>query len=315
MRLAVPLFSVLVAASVLACDKGGETTTPTPDTTQTADETPSEAADPSLTGILDEDAFMALHELSDEAAPEPRGQTIHIAGTDAYLSLPEDASTPLPGIVVVHEWWGLNDHIRHWSDRLAEDGYAAIAVDLYGGKTATTPEEAMMLMKAVDQDVAAAILSAAHDYLDQAPEIDAEEQAVVGWCFGGGWALRHAIATPDLDAAVIYYGHPELDPEILSRIEAPLLGVFGNQDESIPPEAVDAFEQALDEAGKSIEIHRYDAVHAFANPSSANYNHEAAADAWNHVRAFLAEHLQAEASDDAAPAADTAPAADAPASQ
>jgi carboxymethylenebutenolidase len=253
-----------------------------------------EPADPNLTGILGEEAFAALHELTEAEAPPPKGETIDLAGTKAYLSLPEGASAPLPAVVVIHEWWGLNDHIRHWTDRLAADGYAALAVDLYGGEVASDPDTAMKLMKAVDAAKAQAILTAAHDYLAQDPRIEAEQQGVIGWCFGGHWSLQHAIATPDLDAAVIYYGQPITDPEQLTKIEAPLLAVYANQDESIPPKAVDAFVKALEGVDKSIEVHRYDANHAFANPSSARYQQEAAADAWTQARAFLAEHLKHE---------------------
>jgi carboxymethylenebutenolidase len=245
-----------------------------------------------LTGIIDEASFKALHQLTTAEAPPPRGETIDLAGTKAYLALPEGATAPVPAVVVIHEWWGLNDHIRHWTDRLAEDGYAAIAVDLYGGQVATDPDAAMNLMKAVDENTAATIIQAAHQYLAQDPRIDADKQAVIGWCFGGAWSLRDAIANPELDAAVIYYGHPVTDVAALGRIQASLLGVFGNQDAAIPPETVDGFEKALTSAGKSIELHRYDAVHAFANPSNAKYDQASASDAWEHVRKFLAAHLR-----------------------
>lgn len=296
------LLCPLLALSLLtvsACSGSDGGSTPPTDTGDEQVETPTEeppATDPSLTGILDEAGFKALHQLSGDAAPAPKGETIALAGSEAYLSLPENAEpgVPLPAVVVVHEWWGLNDHIRHWTDRLAEDGYAAIAVDLYGGQVATTPEEAMSLMKAVDKSVAAALLSAAHDHLQQDPRIHAEKQGVIGWCFGGGWSLRHAIATADLDAAVIYYGHPEMDAEQLARIEAPLLAVYANQDESIPPEVVDAFAKAIEDAGKSMELHRYDANHAFANPSSARYDEASATDAWAKVRTFLNANLRGE---------------------
>ncbi|MCA9699585.1 MAG: dienelactone hydrolase family protein, partial [Myxococcales bacterium] len=250
------------------------------------------AHDDALTGLVDEETFKALHQLSEAETPTLHGQTIDLAGTKAYLSLPADASGPLPAVVVIHEWWGLNDHIRHWSDRLAADGYAALAVDLYGGQVATDPEGAMSLMKAVDQGKATAVLTAAHEFLAADPRVSAKKRGVIGWCFGGGWSLRQAIAHPDLDAAVIYYGHPVTDPAELGKIEASLLGVFANQDQAIPPASVDEFVSALEAAGKTIELYRYDAVHAFANPSSANYDQASAGDAWEHVRAFLARELK-----------------------
>jgi carboxymethylenebutenolidase len=281
----------LTLVAVLGCDKGQEGPS-NPEPTKQTEPTKEDPPEPVLAGILGEEAFKALHELSGEAAPPPKGETIDLAGTKAYLSLPEGATAPLPAVVVVHEWWGLNDHIRHWTDRLAADGYATLAVDLYGGQVAGDPDAAMTLVKAVDPVTAQAILSAAHTFLASDPRIDAEKQATIGWCFGGGWALQDAIATRELDAAVIYYGRLVTDAKQLEGIQAAMLGVFANQDEGIPPDVVDGFVKAVEGAGKSIEMHRYDAVHAFANPSNPKYDQKAASDAWNHVRAFLAKHLK-----------------------
>jgi carboxymethylenebutenolidase len=246
----------------------------------------------SHTGVLDEEEFQRLHEIREDRAPPARGVEIEIAGSRAYLSLPESSKPPLPAVVVIHEWWGLNDHVRHWTDRLAADGYAALAIDLYDGKTADDAGEANELVKRVDPVRAQEILTAAHRFLREDPRIAAKHRGVIGWCFGGGWALRHAIATPDLDAAVMYYGSLVMDEAELAKIGAPLLGVFGDRDKSLPPQAVDEFVAAVQRAGKSIELHRYDAEHAFANPSGARYDSASAADAWTHVRAFFAEHLK-----------------------
>ena len=244
------------------------------------------------TGVLTEPEFAKLHEHTDEAAPPTRGEMIDLAGGKAYLTLPEGATGPVPGIVVIHEWWGLNEHIKHWSDRLAADGYAAIAVDLYAGEVATTPDDAMALMKRVDEARAAEVLAAAHAFLAEDPRIKAPKRGVIGWCFGGGWSLQHAIATPDLDAAVVYYGRLVEDPAQLAKIAAPMLGIFGDQDAGIPPASVKAFAAAMAEAGKTLEVHSYDAPHAFANPSSGRYVPDAAAAAWDEARAFFAEHLK-----------------------
>lgn len=279
--------AALVALPVwCACTK------PPPETESPA-KTPTESpAEPGLTGLVDEETFKALHELTDAEAPPLHGETVSVAGSEAYLSLPEGVSAPLPAVIVIHEWWGLNDHIRHWTDRLAADGYAALAVDLYGGEVATDPDGAMALMKQVDEAEALALLDAAHEFLAADPRISADKQGVIGWCFGGGWALRDAIAHTEVDAAVIYYGHPITDPAVLASIDAPLLGVFANQDQAIPPAVVDDFVAALAAVGKSIELHRYDAAHAFANPSNPKYDQAAAADAWSHVREFFAKHLR-----------------------
>lgn len=256
---------------------------------------PSTAPDPGLpsaTGGLDEASFKAMHALRGDHAPLRRGTTIELAGGTAYLSLPAGAP-PFPALVVIHEWWGRNEHIEHWADRLAAAGYAALAVDLYRGTVATTSDEAMATMKAVDKVQAAATITAALDLLASDPRIAAPRRGVIGWCFGGGWSLQTALAHPELDAAVIYYGQLETDPKALAAIDARLLGVFGNRDKGIPPSQVDAFEAGLKQAGVDARILRYDADHAFANPSGARYDQPAAADAWQQVEAFLAATLRA----------------------
>jgi carboxymethylenebutenolidase len=249
------------------------------------------AQDPNpWTGALDEASFAALHDLKDGAAPALRGDDVKIGDDVAYLSRAPGGQA-LGAVIVIHEWWGLNDHVKHWADRLASDGYDALAVDLYGGIVATTREEAMAAMRAVSEEKALATLRAAHRYLVEDEDIQAERTASIGWCFGGAWSLRLAMAEPDLDAAVLYYGRLVEDPEALATIEAPVLGVFGNRDGSIPPEAVERFAQAMKKADKPLELRQYDAEHAFANPSGARYDEEHAADAWLETRKFLVKHL------------------------
>lgn len=262
------------------------------------DDKPAQTPPMRWTGVLDEAEFQKLHELTREQAPPARGTMVEIGAQRAYLSLPEDATPPLPGVVVIHEWYGLNEHIKHWADRLAADGYAALAIDLYGGRVATDSAQAQALMNAVDEEQALAHLLAAHAFLADDPRIRACRRGVLGWCFGGGWSLRLAMAAPDLDAAVVYYGRLVDDPERLRAIRAPVLGIFGDRDRGIPPAAVDAFERAMREAGCELTVRRYDAEHAFANPSGARYDHAAAADAWKEVRAFLARHVKASAMPD-----------------
>jgi len=244
------------------------------------------------TGLLSEEAFKALHELRTDKAPPARGAIIDLAGNRAYLSLPKDAKPPIPAVIVIHEWWGLNDNIMHWTDRLADDGYAALAVDLYGGKVGKTPDEAMALMKSTDDAKSLANLHTAHSFLMTDPRIMAKRTGSIGWCFGGAWSLQTALAEPELDAAVMYYGRPVTDPAKLKAIKAPLLGVFGNLDKSIPPDVVNTFDKALKDAGVPHDIYRYEADHAFANPSNPHYDTKSAADAWEHVRAFLAKKLK-----------------------
>ncbi len=249
---------------------------------------PPSATRPSSTGPLTEEQFKALHALPTPGPSDLKGQTIDLKGTKAYLSLPPGPG-PFPAIVVIHEWWGLNGNIEHWADRLASAGWAALAVDLYGGTVATTREEAMAAMKTVDDTKAAAVIRAGLDFIAADPRIHATRKAVIGWCFGGGWSLQAALANPDLDGAIIYYGQLETDPTKLRSIKAKVLGVFGRKDKGIPPETVAEFETALKQAGIPEEIYEYDAEHAFANPSNPVYDQRSAADAWTHVLAFLAK--------------------------
>ncbi len=288
------VLSVGAALSLLlanACSK----TDATPPAASAAPASPSAATPPAegpLGSTLSEEAFKALHQLKGEKAPPLHGQMIEIKGTDAYLSLPKGKQAPMPGVVVIQEWWGLNEHIKHWADRLAEDGYAAVAVDLYGGKVATTPDQAMEMMKAVDKKKALEIVLAGHDFLEQDARIKAPKTGSIGWCFGGGWSLQLALHAPDLDAAVIYYGHLVTDPAELRAIKAPILGIFANRDKAITPEQVNEFDKALTTAGVEHTILRYDADHAFANPSGPRYNEAAAKDAWAKAQAFLAAKLK-----------------------
>ncbi|HXO18813.1 MAG TPA: dienelactone hydrolase family protein [Thermoanaerobaculia bacterium] len=213
---------------------------------------------------------------------------------NGFLARPAGAKGPLPGLIVIHEWWGLNDNIRDMARRLAGEGYAALAVDLYGGAVATSPDAAMQLMQASmkDQPAGEANLRQAYAYLttqQHAPKV-----GVIGWCFGGGWSLNTAILLPDkVDATVIYYGHPVMDRAKLQPLKMPILGFFGGQDQSIPVASVRELESTLRSLGKAVEFHVYeDAGHAFANPSGTNYRPEAAADAWKRTVDFLAKNLK-----------------------
>ena len=213
-------------------------------------------------GGLSEAEFKALHTPPGQSQIELHGTMVDLAGGKAYLSLPQ-GPPPHPGLVVIQEWWGLNDNIKHWADRLAADGYAALAVDLYEGKVTRSPDEAAQLMKDLNAAKATSTVLAAYDFLQTDSRVQAPKIGSIGWCMGGHWSLRLAINQPDLDAAVLYYGFPIEDLEQLRKIKAPLLGIYGNKDQSIPPPAVDAFDKALTAAGVTHEFHRYDANHAF----------------------------------------------------
>lgn len=214
-----------------------------------------------------------------------------------YLAMPEGESTgPLPGIIVIHEWWGVNDNIRAMTERLAGEGYVALAVDLYGGQTAQDPERASALMTALMESPAQGRdnVRQAHDYLVsylQAPAV-----ASLGWCLGGRWALETARELPDtLDAAVIYYGNMPTDEAALAPLDMPILGIFAEDDQAVPLDGVHAFRDQLAALGKNAHIEIYPGVdHAFANPSGGNYEPVAAEDAWQRTLTFLQAHLKDE---------------------
>ncbi len=212
-----------------------------------------------------------------------------------HFAIPNDMIEPFPAIIVIHEWWGLNDGVRAMANRLAALGYIVLAVDLYGGEIATTPAEARELMMKVvgNPDRANDNIRQAYEFLRDtagAPRI-----ASLGWCFGGGWSLNTALLFPDeLDAAVIYYGQVTNSERKLDALNVPILGIFAAEDTSIPVQTVQDFEQALKKLGKTYEIEIFPGVgHAFANPTGRNYSAEAADKAWEQTVAFLDSHLSA----------------------
>jgi len=211
-----------------------------------------------------------------------------------FLARPAGERTGGPALIVIQEWWGLNENIRSMARRLAAEGYTALAVDLYEGEVAEDPARARELMSsAMEREaVLEENLRQAHAWLVR--EAGASKTGTVGWCFGGGWSLRAALLLPkELDAAVVYYGRLETDPERLAVLRTPILGIFGAEDKGIPLEGVREFERVLAELGKPAEIRVYEgAEHAFANPSGTRYDAEAAEDAWARTLDFLATHLK-----------------------
>ncbi len=213
-----------------------------------------------------------------------------------HFAFPADMIEPLPAIIMIHEWWGLNDNVRAMAEKLAAEGYIVLAVDLFGGVAATEPEAArqLMLQAVENRDSVTSNIEQAYAFVSEiagAPRV-----ASLGWCFGGGWSLNTALLFPeDLDAAVIYYGQVTDDETRLSPLEAPILGLFGSEDRGIKVDSVRRFEAALERLGKNYEIHVYEgAGHAFANPSGNNFNAEYADDAWRRTLDFLRGHLYAD---------------------
>lgn len=213
-----------------------------------------------------------------------------------YFVAPADMFEPLPAVIMIHEWWGLNDNIRAMADRLAAEGFIVLAIDLYGGETAATPAEARNLMLAVVEDPDSANDNIRDAYKFVSETAGAPRVGSLGWCFGGGWSLNTAQLFPDeLDASVIYYGQVTDDEDKLRPINSPILGLFAANDRGIKVASVDAFGEALQRLRKEHEIHVYPGVgHAFANPTGNNYNAAAADDAWERTLEFLDAHLSGE---------------------
>jgi carboxymethylenebutenolidase len=210
-----------------------------------------------------------------------------------YLALPEKSGR-YPGIVVVHEWWGLNDWVKEQTEKLAAQGFVALAVDLYRGKVATDMNEAHELMRGVPEDRALRDMMAAYNYLTTRKDVDRDRIASVGWCMGGGYSLQLAIHQQRLAACVVNYGALPTAPNDLQQILAPVLGNFGADDRGITPADVQGFEKTMKNLGKRVDVKIYDgAGHAFENPDNKDgYRPEAAADAWARTVAFLNRSLR-----------------------
>ena len=209
---------------------------------------------------------------------------------------PADMIAPLPAIIVIHEWWGLNDNVVAMSERLAGEGYIVLAIDLYGGETADDRDAARALMQGVVEDAASAEENVREAYGFLKTTAGAPMVASLGWCFGGGWSLNAAMLLgSQLEAAVVYYGQVTADEDRLQGVDAEILGLFGAADRGISVDSVRDFEAALERLGKTPEIHVYPgAGHAFANPTGNNYDPAAAEDAWQKTLDFLGRQLLSE---------------------
>jgi carboxymethylenebutenolidase len=209
------------------------------------------------------------------------------------LYTPSDKG-PFPAIIVIHEWWGLNDWVKDQASKLADQGYVTLAIDLYRGKVAKTPDEAHEIMRGVPEDRAKRDLHAAFEFLAAQPNVKKDRIGAIGWCMGGGYSLDVALQEPTLAADVINYGHLATDTDALKKINAPILGLFGAQDRGITPDDVHKFEVSMKQLGKKIDVKIYDdAGHAFENPNNKDgYRAADAGDAWKRTVDFLASTLK-----------------------
>lgn len=224
-------------------------------------------------------------------------ETVHFKSgpetVSGYLAMP-DSSGRHPALVVIQEWWGLNDWVKEQAREFARQGYVALAPDLYHGRVATVPVEAHKLMQSMSRDRAIRDLKATYAYLAAIPNVEKHRIGSIGWCMGGGYSLQLAIHEPTLAACVINYGELTTSPAQIGKIKASLLGNFGAEDHGIPPSSVYAFENALQAQGKKIDAKIYPgAGHAFENKNNkAGYRPEASRDAKARTLEFFNKTLK-----------------------
>ena len=213
-------------------------------------------------------------------------------GRSVTARLAKPDHRPAPAILLIHEWWGLNDEIMSMAAALAKEGYMALAVDLYDGVVAKTPEEARAQTQKTDPAEAIDTLKSWILHLRQRDDVT-NKIGTLGWCFGGGWSLNASIATP-IEATVVYYGRVTRTAKDLNRLHGPILGHFATQDQFINQTMVAGFEQEMRKANRTdrLTIHWYEANHAFANPTGGNYDKKDALLAWKRTLTFLDEHLR-----------------------
>ena len=272
----------LFAPLLLAACSGPQTTTQTDEAyvdamaAEHADETPTPAiVDVNPIEVLVGDAL--YHEAGD----------VSVTG---YHARPAAGTTA--GVVLVHEWWGLNENIHTVARQLAMEGYAVLAVDIYQGQSGETAEAARGLMTEAMSDPAEVVRNTADAAAWLRANAGVERVAVMGYCFGGGVSLNTAIEVSDaIDASVIYYGHLTDDAARIGQIDDPVLGLFGAMDQGIPIADVNAFAATAEAAGVDLELHVFDAGHAFANPSGTHYDVAAASEAWTLTLEFLERTL------------------------
>ena len=237
-------------------------------------------------------SVLAFPELSQAAAAKLDNVTLKLPdGSEVSAAIALPKAEKAPTVLLIHEWWGLNDQIKAVAAELAEQGYVALAVDLYGGQVATDAPGAKALMSAVDKDKTTETLVAWVNFLKN-HQRSTGKVGTMGWCFGGGWSVNASIAAP-VDATVVYYGYVTQKADQLKSLKGPVLGHFGTQDKNINKEMVSGFEAEMEKAGKkeALAVNWHDADHAFANPTGARYDAEDAAKAWERTTAFLKTNL------------------------
>lgn len=275
------LFLIVISGQVVMAQEG--ITICAPSKASNTEQFAALASDPDFRAKHDLVAYTHTNAAGEDITfPTPDGQQ-----ASAYY-LPAKGNSK-KYLFVIHEWWGLNDQIKREAEKLSKDlgQVNVMALDLYDGQVATSPQQAQQYMQAVSSDRAKAIIEGAIQKAGADAEI-----ATIGWCFGGGWSLQATIlAGKQATGCVMYYGMPVQEMAEIKKIDADVLGIFAEYDGHITPEVVEKFEQNMKEANKEITVHMYEAEHAFANPSGSSYDEDAARDAYDKTLAFLKEHL------------------------
>ncbi|MCE3283279.1 MAG: dienelactone hydrolase [Chitinophagaceae bacterium] len=240
------------------------------------------------------DAFANMHENPEPFIyADPKGSMINFKTDDgmdgsAYFIPAKKKSNKY--LLVIQEWWGLNDYVKQESDWYWDEldkEANVLALDMYDGKVATTRDSAQKYMQAIKNERLVSIIKGAIAHAGTGAEI-----STLGWCFGGAWSLQASIiAGVQGKAGVMFYGRPETNVERLKLLNADIIGFFGNKDKSPSPVQVDAFVKNMETAGKKLEVHRYDAGHGFANPSNPSFDKEATADAKKKAVEFLQKRI------------------------
>ena len=249
----------------------------------------------SLTRLDDSNSGVKLENRTVNYFDQANGYLVYPTFTKENKSSNNKNDT-LPAVIMIHENKGLNDNIKKMANLLARNGYVVLAVDLFKGEVTTDRNRSSELSQYVrdNQHIATANLKSAVKYLSSLPNVNPEKVVSLGWCFGGGQSLELALNSQDypLAATIIYYGRLLTDKSSLANIKWPVLGIFGDQDKSIPVDSVKAFEMSLNSNGIPNEIYIYKGVgHAFANPSGENYAPRETQDAWQKTLAFLEKYV------------------------
>lgn len=235
--------------------------------------------------------------MEEQTMPPVNGEMVTFTSNGStapgYLAKPAGTG-PFPGVIVIQEWWGLEEHIKDVARRFAAEGFVALAPDLYHGSVATEPDEARKLVMAMQLDVAMRDIQGGIEYLKALSEVGPKKVGVIGFCMGGSLTLRAAVRSADVGAAAPFYaGQVDQVTGDVAQIQAPVFAAFGADDGGIPLEKVELFDQALKQAGKQAEVKVYQgAPHSFFNDTRDSYRPDAAADAWQNVLSLFRSSLK-----------------------